>query len=83
MTEPASRLVCSGCGSSPDADDPYPFRCPRAGEGDVDHVLVKVLDPARVSFPVSRDDGAETEPFARYRGLLHSYHRALSGGHRR
>ena len=78
MTEPASRLVCSGCGSSPDVDDPYPFRCPRVGEGDVDHVLVKILGPTRLSFPVS--PGPETEPFARYRSLLHSYHRAMSGG---
>ena len=78
MTEPASRLVCAGCGSSPDVDAPYPFRCPRAGEGDVDHVLVRALDPARVSFPTG--DGAGTEPFARYRALLHSYHRAMSGG---
>ncbi len=77
MTEPASRLVCAGCGSSPDLDDPYPFRCPHVDEGDVDHVLVKALDTARVKFP--SEDG-ETEPFARYRSLLHSYHRALSGG---
>ena len=77
MTRPVSRLVCAGCGSSPDVADPYPFRCPRLGEGDVDHVLVKVLDPARLSFPASRE---ETEPFARYRSLLHSYHRAMSGG---
>jgi threonine synthase len=48
------------------------------GEGDVDHVLVKVLDPTRLSFPVG--GGAGSEPFARYRSLLHSYHRATSGG---
>ncbi len=78
MTEPVSRLVCAGCGSSPEVDEPYPFRCPRAGEGDVDHVLVRALDPAGVSFPAG--DGAGTEPFARYRALLHSYHRAMAGG---
>ena len=78
MTGPASRLVCAGCGSSPDFDDPYPFRCPRAGEGDVDHVLVRALDPTVLSFP--SDGGVGTEPFARYRSLLHSYHRAISGG---
>jgi threonine synthase len=78
VSGPASRLVCAGCGSSPDVDDPYPFRCPRAGEGDVDHVLVRALDPTVVSFPSG--DSAGTEPFARYRALLHSYHRAMSGG---
>ena len=31
--------------------DPYPFRCPDAGVGDVDHVLVRVLDLDRVHFP--------------------------------
>ena len=55
MTGPVSRLVCAGCGSSPDVLDPYPFRCPRLGEGDVDHVLVKVLAPAGLSFPVDLD----------------------------
>ena len=77
MSEPASRLVCSGCGASPVAGDPYPFRCPRAGQGDVDHVLTRTLDPARVSFPAGPAAG---EPFVRYRQLLHSYHRATSGG---
>jgi threonine synthase len=76
VTEPVSRLVCAGCGSSPDVEDPYPFRCPRVDEGDVDHVLVRRLDVARVSFP----SGAGTEPFVRYRALLHSYYRAMSGG---
>jgi len=78
VTEPAIKLACSGCGASPDPGEPYPFRCPRSGQGDVDHVLTKRVDPARVSFP----DGAagHGQPFARYRGLLHSYHRAILGG---
>lgn len=74
MTSPASRLVCWGCGASPEPQDPYPFRCPRAGVGDVDHVLVRVLDLDRVRFPA----GAAT-PFVHYRGLLHSHHRATAG----
>jgi threonine synthase len=41
-------------------------------------VLVRVLDPTRVSFPGG--DATGTEPFARYRRLLHSYHRATAGG---
>jgi threonine synthase len=46
--------------------------------GDVDHVLVRTLDPDRVRFP---DDSSRDEPpFVRYRGLLHSHHRAIAGG---
>ncbi len=78
MTEPASRLVCAGCGASPEVGAAYPFRCPRSGEGDADHVLVRALDTTRVSFPGGEADGAE--PFAKYRTMLHSYHRATSGG---
>lgn len=78
MSSPASRLVCWGCGAVPEARDPYPFRCPRAGVGDVDHVLVRVLDLDRVRFP---DGPAGTgSPFVHYRGLLHSHHRAVAGG---
>jgi len=36
--------------------------------------MARVLDTARLSFP----DGRETNPFLRYRGLLHSYHVALA-----
>ena len=78
MSSPASRLVCWGCGAVPEPREPYPFRCPRAGAGDVDHVLVRVLDLDRVRFP----DGtaATRSPFVHYRGLLHSHHRAIAGG---
>jgi threonine synthase len=71
----ASSLVCSGCGASPPLEDPYPFRCPRAGAGDVDHVLVRVLDPALVAFP--RED--DPNPYLAYRSLQHSYHLARAG----
>jgi threonine synthase len=78
VSPPASRLVCWGCGSSPAPDDPHPFRCPAAGVGDVDHVLVRVLDLDRVHFP---DGAAGTgSPFLRYRGLLHSSHRGAAAG---
>lgn len=78
MSALASRLVCTGCGAAPGTSDPYPFRCPDAGVGDVDHVLVRILDPDRVRFPgrASRHD----EPFVRYRELLHSHHRATAAG---
>ncbi len=78
MSAPASRLVCWGCGGVPEPRDPYPFRCPRAGVGDVDHVLVRVLDVDRVRFP---DGVAGTDsPFVHYRELLHSHHRASAAG---
>ncbi len=79
MTLPASTLVCAGCGGSPDPGDPYPFRCPSHGVGDVDHVLTRVLDlesigPGRLSL------GSDPCPFVRYRALLHSSHRAAAAG---
>jgi threonine synthase len=73
----ASTLVCAGCGAVPDPAEPYPFRCPNAGTGDIDHVLTRVLDRERVVFP---DGPAAGNPFVTYRGLLHSCHRAMAGG---
>jgi threonine synthase len=69
--------VCGGCGSAPAGREPYPFRCPDAGAGDVDHVLVRVLDLDRVDFPAGPVAGT---PFVHYRGLLHSHHRASAAG---
>lgn len=80
MSPPLSRLVCGGCGAAPDPAEPYPFRCPNTGVGDVDHVLVRLLDLERVEFP-ARPAGAAS-PFVHYRGLLHSHHRATAGGMR-
>lgn len=78
MSTHRSVLECSGCGAVPAPSEPFPFRCPCADEDDVDHVLVRVLDPAQVTFPPAQD--AETNPFLRYRGLLSSYHRATDAG---
>jgi len=79
----ASSLVCAGCGAVPPplADEPWPFRCGRApigvaGRDDVDHVLRRVLNPSETSWP----DGAEPNPFLRYRRLLHWYDVARAGG---
>ena len=78
MTTPSSRLVCRGCGASPDPWDPYPFRCRNADRGgDVDHVLRRELDLWTVRFP---EGGTEPNPFVRYRGLLHAYRLAVAGG---
>jgi threonine synthase len=71
----SSSLVCSGCGASPPTGAPFPFRCPNAGVGDIDHVLRRVLGPG-TAFPGAGDGS----PFVTYRALLHSYDRALAGG---
>ncbi|HET9322331.1 MAG TPA: pyridoxal-phosphate dependent enzyme [Gaiellaceae bacterium] len=75
MTAPVSRLVCAGCGAEPDPGEPFPFRCPHAGEGDVDHVLRRRLDLSAVRFPTG---AGEPNPFLRYRELLHAAHLGLA-----
>ncbi len=75
--QPATSVVCAGCGRRAPDDDPYPFRCPRAGSPDVDHVMVRELDPERLEFP---DDPDEPNPFVRYRELFHAYHLGRRNG---
>jgi threonine synthase len=67
---PATMVVCAGCGRAAAPEDPFPFRCADAGTGDVDHLMVRELDPTHVTFP----DGDETNPFVRFRELFHAYH---------
>ena len=50
MTALTSIIRCSGCGYIADPADPCPFRCPRAGTDDADHVLTRVLGPSAVRF---------------------------------
>lgn len=69
-----SRLVCAGCGASPSARAWFPFSCPNRGVGDVDHVLVRVLDTKSADLPSASE--LEECPFVRYRSLLHSAYRA-------
>jgi threonine synthase len=76
MTGPASTLVCAGCGTAAVPTAPPPFCCARRGGDDVDHVMRRRLDPARVSYP----SGDEPDPFLRYRTLLHSWHAWLARG---
>ena len=76
MTSPVSTIRCSGCGHVAGRDDPYPFRCPRAGTDDTDHVMTRVLGLAGPHFP----SGSEQNPFVRYRVLMHSYHVARARG---
>jgi len=78
VSGPVSRLVCAGCETEADPDDPYPFRCAQARAGDdVDHVLRRELDLARVRFPAGDD---EPNPFVRFRALLHAYQAGRAGG---
>jgi threonine synthase len=76
MTAPASTICCAGCGFVADPADPYPFRCPRAGTDDADHVLTRVLRRDGTRFP----DEDEANPFLRYRALMHSCHVAADRG---
>jgi threonine synthase len=62
----------------PAMTEPYPFRCPNAGRGDVDHVLRRVLDLGALRWPDR--DAAAADSFVRYRELFHSYHRGVAGG---
>ena len=69
--------ACAGCGYAAPADRPVPLRCPQtAPDDDIDHVMGRVLDPARLTFPA----GTEANPFIRFRTLLHPYHLAMAHG---
>jgi len=73
----AVAVVCAGCGYRAPADEPFPVRCPRRVAGDdIDHVMTRVLDDARVTFPTSGDPN----PFVRYRELFRAYHVARAAG---
>ncbi len=71
------RLVCHGCGYRLPEDDAVLLACPMARPGDdVDHVLERELDAARLHFPA----GDDANPFVRYRALSYGYHRARMNG---
>jgi threonine synthase len=74
----AAWLVCAGCARRLPLDSAGApaFRCPEAGRGDVDHVLRRELDSARMAWPT----GVEANPFVRYRTLLASWHAARGRG---
>lgn len=80
----ASRLVCQGCGFEVPADEPRPFRCPRAAAGDdIDHLLRRVLEPTILGDAETARQifaSPEENPFLRYRRLLHSYDTARRHG---
>ena len=86
MTAPLSTICCPACGYITDPADPYPFRCPRAGTDDADHLLTRVLDTAVVRFPPpptpasNPAPASDANPFLLYRTLMHSYHVATARG---
>jgi len=69
-------LRCAGCGTRPEAGDPYPFRCPRDGSDNTDHVMTVVVDGAAGPFPA----GDDPSPFVRYRRLAYSHAVARAHG---
>jgi len=77
-------LVCAGCGFRVPDDAPLAFACPAARLGDdVDHVLVRVLDPdAAIAVDALGDDPAIVNPYARWRTRFHAWHRAVALGWR-
>ncbi len=75
-------LVCAGCGFRVPDDASLAFACPAGAPGDdVDHILVRVLDPAAaVAADALGDDPASLNPYARWRTRFHAWHRALALG---
>jgi threonine dehydratase len=71
-------LECAACGwtAPPPEENRYPFRCPRAGRGDQDHVVTRRLDSFRVEF----QRGDDPNPFIRHRELFHAWHTARRRG---
>lgn len=69
-------VACSGCAYIAPPEEPLPFTCPNAGGDDIDHVMVREVDPARARFPLEGD----TDPFVRYRELFHGYHLGRANG---
>lgn len=77
--EIATSYRCAGCGWAPAPEEPAPVACIRTGDGDVEHVLQRHLDPDLVPTPGAIFDDPEPNPFLRYRRLLHSWQ---AGRHR-
>jgi threonine synthase len=70
-------LACAGCGALAPAGRPFTPRCPNRGPGDdIDHVMARRVDLARLQAPADPDPN----PFVRYRALFHAYHVARAAG---
>ena len=80
MSAIVPRLVCAACGWTAGRIevDPYPFRCPRAGMDDGDHVIRRSISDVgpraeqAPPLPVA-DFGLSHNPFIRYRTSLYSW----------
>jgi threonine synthase len=70
-------LVCAGCGWLAPSHRPFTPRCPNRHPGDdIDHVMARGIDLARLDPPADPDPN----PFVRYRALFHAYHVARAAG---
>jgi threonine synthase len=83
MSDPApppaveTGLVCAGCGTLAPGGHPFTPRCPNRRQGDdIDHVMARGLDLARLEPPADPDPN----PFIRYRAFFHAYHVARAAG---
>ena len=73
----ATGLVCGGCGAVAPGHRPFTPRCPNRRPGDdIDHVMERGIDLARLDVPADPDPN----PFVRYRTLFHAYHVARAAG---
>ena len=73
----AVTVECSGCGAAAPPDDPFPVACRQAVPGDdIDHLMVRRLDPGRVTL-IADDD---PNPFVRYRQTFRAWHVARAAG---
>lgn len=85
---PPLRLACVACGwmPTPLTVSPYPFRCPRGGADDGDHIVARgawmreANDRRRERQPVESDEAPDPNPFVRYRERSYAWHTARKHG---
>jgi len=81
VAAPPTALVCAGCGHRVPDEAPLAFACSAARpDDDVDHVLVRELDPAAVAASALGNDSASPNPYLRWRTQFNAYHRARALG---
>ena len=82
--EPTVRYTCHGCGYEVPLDEPYPFRCPNAGQGDgVDHLLRRCLQRPEAVASIDPDSlfrASEPNPFRKFCQLSYSFQVGRSSG---
>lgn len=70
-------MICSGCGYTAPPLELRPFRCPKSGSDDVEHVLRRSVD-IRGAQDAFLDP--EPNPLIRYRRLTHTWRTAMAMG---